>query len=86
MRLLDHGIALVADHDGPAINALDHLAGSRRDMPQARLLFDLLAGPAEFALLEDDKQIAAEANLTRFFRANPRAQAPGACTDEVCGR
>lgn len=76
MRLLDHGIALVPDHDSTAVDALDHLAGSRRDMPQARLLFDLLAGPAELALLEDDQQVAAEADSLPLLFCQPLFDEP----------
>ena len=76
MRLLDHGIALVPDHDGAAVDALDHFAAPMRDMLQARLLFDLLAGPAEFALLEDDKQVAAEADSLSLLFCQPLLHEP----------
>gem|GEM_PF-7012137 len=76
MRLLDHGIALVPHHDGAAVDAFDHLAGSRRDMLQAHLLFDLLAGSAEFALLENDQQIAAEADSLPLLICQPLLDEP----------
>ena len=76
MRLLDHGIALVSDHDGPAVDALDHLASSRRDMPQPSFLFNLLAGPAELALLENHKQVAAKADSLPLLLYQPLLDEP----------
>jgi len=45
-------------------------------MLQARLLFNLLAGPAEFALLEDDKQVAAEADSLPLLFCQPLLDEP----------
>src|SRR3546814_3540237 len=38
---LDHGVTLVADHDGAAVDTLDQFAALRHDIPQSRFLLDL---------------------------------------------
>src|SRR3546814_18806212 len=35
---LDHGVTLVADHDGAAVDTLDRFAALRHDIPQSRFL------------------------------------------------
>src|SRR3546814_16282187 len=55
---LDHGVTLVADHDGAAVDTLDRFAALRHDIPQSRFLLDLLTGPVELTLLKDEEQIA----------------------------
>ncbi|GLV21820.1 hypothetical protein TomMM35A_16760 [Sphingobium sp. TomMM35A] len=45
-------------------------------MPQPGFLFDLLASPAEFALLENYKQVAAEADSLSLLFYQPLFDAP----------